>query len=879
MRLKVFQHPLKKVGLHIDFLRLNCGAEPTFRGGIRDLPLQEKERPRVFIAFAEWDAVIVLPCERLYPPSLNDFYGTTAIARSIAGNAGYFSYLWDHPINEDLHEKLDGFESTGVAFLISLRFEDWLRNKFGLAAELMICDALQKQLRSAKYREGISAVVSHTLGWNDVAVLLHASKGEERLTGILSWLRILTLHQIHPNLAPGITEEERHLPLFAASYTHLIAGYDRFQRGKLDLGRLDRQIIGANLLVRVPASFEPELRNEIWQQLPASMKPRRATPLDVMPSEMGHYSFSVNVSDMAKKDGAREVLDLVRKTRHIIGRIGRNKGDSYAETSTIFTFREPQHGIEKLVKPSIPRDLSKEIGEAIEVLKRLPDDLRAAGASPLTIHRFSTVLVTLIDHLSDPVRNSAVRHVAGFLSSLPDRIGGLSREGVDDLCHVCEAAVGQAIDGIAQFQHDANSIGLSGRGGYTRLIVAIEMFARDIFSALRVKEEPPLITFGLRTGTPGSLDRFQIDMPFRVVFTPSDWYVLLHEVGHHCWIASFAWMTESIATYEALSREIMLNLPKNAPGPKRARLERAVRAQFISTRSIVRELFPNLLVYRLGCGSNLDAFDQLSMHHVIRTAGKNDGTRSMLIAVVLHCLLDLITVREKTPRGRSQPRRALTPARDWWSGWQEHRRNLHKSRHAKEAQEQLRLISQNAIDAVTDALDKVAGHQKIKVNDKHKILGSEAFQERVIEALEAVIDVLAFSNQQFGVRESPASQLFNGVQAGIKTAAREQTAYEGWREHFGQWLGEGEVFALAPRGYVWLRLLLEADKGLRPRSSAKFMVSQLSLVLSMWHRTVTARPSGKEAPDRLNDVIRPLGYITTLPRKATRPTTTNDAPG
>ena len=133
-------------------------------------------------------------------------------------------------------------------------------------------------------------------------------------------------------------------------------------------------------------------------------------------------------------------------------------------------------------------------------------------------------------------------------------------------------------------------IGLSGRGGYTRLIGAIEMFTRDLFVGLAIRAEPPLITFGLRTGTPGSLDRFQIDVPFRVVFTPSDWYILLHEVGHLCWVESFGWMTESLATYEALSREIASNRPDLAANDPE-KLDKTVRTEFLSTRSIVRELF------------------------------------------------------------------------------------------------------------------------------------------------------------------------------------------------------------------------------------------------------------------------------------------------
>jgi len=865
MKINAFKYPLKKMGLHVDFLRLRCGAEGTFQDGIRSLKSSTNEAPRVFIAFAEWDAVAILPCTRLYPPGLNRFYGTPEVAASISGNAGYFCYMWDHPINDGLEEKLSRFETSGVGTLISLRFEDWIRNKLGLAAEMLLTDELQKQLQRPE-NEGIDAVVAHTLGWNDVAILLHASTNEQRLTELLSWLRIVTVGSFVSSGASGIDEVESNQPIFAASYTHLIGSYDQYHGGELSLGALCDEIVAAKLLVRVPASFEPEVRRFIDPNLPVAVPPK--TLLEKMPSEMGHYSFSVNVTELAKENGGANVFNLIRQTRAEIGRMGVGRGGSYAETSTIFTFVERQEGIDTLVKPLMSDDIKKEIEDIALVLQNLPQDLQIRGASPMTIHRFATVLVTLIDHLSDPVRSSAVRHAATFLRTLPDRIGGLSRESIDDLCHVCETAMGQAIDGIAQFQHDANSIGLTGRGGYSRLIGSIEMFARDLFVALGVKEETPLITFGLRTGTPGSLDRFQIDIPFRVVFTPSDWYILLHEVGHHCWIESFGWMTESLATYDALSREILLNRP-DAADPDWEKIDKATRAEFISARSIIRELFPNLLVYRLACGDDIERFDELSMHHVLRAASKNDGMRSMLIAVVLHCLLEAIGNREEPAGARTTPP-DLKRARSWWQGWAGWRDEL-RANPKEKTKHQLGLIAQRAIDSVSKVLARRAEADipDVSANNKQKILNSDAFLDAVIAALTSVIEVLASSGQNFTLEDSPdAARLFDDVQVAIDTAVDDQEKHIDWRRYFGPLLVSGEVLALIPPGHVWLWLLLDADPLLRPRSSPEFMVSQLSIVLSMWHRAVTARPSGDamEAIDRLENVIKTLGYIETVPR-------------
>jgi hypothetical protein len=96
----------------------------------------------------------------------------------------------------------------------------------------------------------------------------------------------------------------------------------------------------------------------------------------------------------------------------------------------------------------------------------------------------------------------------------------------------------------------------------------------------------------------------------------------------------------------------------------------------------------------------------------------------------------------------------------------------------------------------------------------------------------------------------------------------DQARHSEWLGFFGSLLMNGEVLALIPPGHVWLWLLLDADALLRPRSSPEFMVSQLSIVLSMWHRAVTARPSGDamEVISRLESVIKTLGYIETFPR-------------
>lgn len=206
--------------------------------------------------------------------------------------------------------------------------------------------------------------------------------------------------------------------------------------------------------------------------------------------------------------------------------------------------------------PTPDAQIGMDIERVRDLLKEVPKRLAGKGVSPMTIHRFNSVLVTLLDNLADPVRSSVVRHLTRFMVSTPGLIAELEREEIDDLCHVCEYAVTQATDGIAQFQHDAASLGLTGRGGYSRLIIAMETYMRDLFLLLGIKEIVPLLTFGLRTGGRGSTGRFQTDVSFDTVFVPSRWYVLVHEAGHSAWMSSFGWLGESLATYEALEKDV-----------------------------------------------------------------------------------------------------------------------------------------------------------------------------------------------------------------------------------------------------------------------------------------------------------------------------------
>src|SRR4051794_4609792 len=100
MSVRAIQHQLSSQAVHIDFLRLRCGSEMTFLRGIRDVRRGVTADPiHPFIAFSEWDALVVVPCSQLYPPTLTDFYSNRHVAASVSGTFGYFAYLWQHDIN------------------------------------------------------------------------------------------------------------------------------------------------------------------------------------------------------------------------------------------------------------------------------------------------------------------------------------------------------------------------------------------------------------------------------------------------------------------------------------------------------------------------------------------------------------------------------------------------------------------------------------------------------------------------------------------------------------------------------------------------------------------------------------------------------------
>lgn len=848
--LQFLRYPLADEAIHIDFLRLRCGTEKTFENGVAEVRRERGEPVHSFVAFSEWDAVIAVPSAELYPRTLTDIYAKREVASSISGTSGYFAYLWKHPVNDNWRQHLGQFERSGPSLLTSFRFADWFRRDVGLGAELLFCDYLANRL-AEKYQD-TRAIVAHSLGWNDVILFTHADGHEGRLTELLADSRLTTLADCvgSERANQGGFSATGTSQIFAASYTHLLGGFERFVARDLALGELAGQIESARILVRVAPPHERRVRDFMDTQ-------RKRADVSEVPSEMGHYSLSMEISKLAKDGDGRPVLSFIADTRDFIGTLRsdpppvRQEPDTYAETTTIFRFKEPptDHPIPPPI--AVPPEVVREIDSVERVMGELPHLLRQLNVSPMTTHRFVSVLVTLLDHLSDPVRSSVVRHLSRFTNTIPDLIRQLDPDGIDDLCHVLEYAVGQAIDGIAQFQHDANALGLSGRGGYSRLIVAVEWYIHSTFARLGIPAPLPLITFGLRSGNAGSTRRYQVDIPFSVLFVPGRWHNLLHEVGHLAWQHAFGWMMESLAIYKAMEQEIRVEVQRGFVKSGRAlteeearqEAEKTVHVDFLRSREILRELFPNYLIFALPCGAEIKEMDALTLRHMASSGHPSSVTRELLLAVVTHCLL-VIMQRALMAGGPADFNLNLTDiqrARAWWGIWEPLRR------------EDLTNAVREAIHAIGEAAKAVRsahGERDASAAVKKQILESQSFENAVKEALRSAILVLSLRGRHFQDSEAHLPpEWFGRLLGRISRMQHEQfhSAYHDWvGRRFATWVQTGEIFPKHRDAFVWSRLLLASRSETIAGGRKTMMRTQLSVLLSMWHDATTEAWTDKD---------------------------------
>ncbi|HXA17075.1 MAG TPA: hypothetical protein VN380_08795 [Thermoanaerobaculia bacterium] len=899
--LRALQHQLSSQAVHIDFLRLRCGSEKTFLRGIRAVREAETSDPiHPFIAFSEWDALIVVPCSQLYPPTLTDVYSNPDVAASVSGTSGYFAYLWNHDVNKHWQETLAVLAKSGPTILMSLRFADWFRQDVGLGGEILFCNRITEILGKAP---DVRAIVAHSLGWNDVMLLVHARKDTAQLIGLLKDIRLMTLADCIGGREDLRFSQTLNTQIFAASYSHLLGGLEGYVENRLSFGSLSRKIDSARLLIRVAPPHEQDVRAFMQEQT-------KQIGADVVDSEMGHYSLSIDMSDIVAARGGEEVIRFIAATREYIGGLGDHRPDSYAETTSIFRFVEKGLDTRTTFHPAAP-DVKKDIKSVEKLLQTVPHLMRERGASSMTSHRFISALTTLLDHLFDPVRSSVVRHLSRFAATIPNRIRELNLDGIDDLCHVLEYAIGQAIDGIGQFQHDANALGLSGRGGYSRLIVAVDWYIRSALIGLGMYTELPLITFGLRTGNAGSTGRYQIDIPFNVLFVPSRWQIILHEIGHLAWIHAFGWMMESLAIYSAMEKEIPIEIRRQIrKGTKlrdalRKNPKEQVQVEFLRVRELVRELFPSYLMFALPCAGNIEEYDEFALRPMVMASHSSSLSRDLLLRVVTHCLLEIMQdaldkntqartarraadlaaaalesdpVKREAAENAAAENAAAERAATWWRIWKDLMNESEKAAVAR---------VDDAAASIHDTLLRIDRESRVldtrrqlrRESDSRRsarlkpnlaatmhILHSDTFKHAVREALHSVIMVLTLRGKLFQKTdpEHIGPRQFGMLLDKIDAARHVETDadYDLWLGRpFAEWLSAGEVLTRHREAFDWSRLLLGSREQLLQGDRSAFMRAQLSVLLSMWHDATTEDHRGYE---ELDDILLKLGVARTM---------------
>jgi len=857
--LQVMSHPLSDRGLRLEFLRLRCGTEGRLAHGLARASRHMKDRIHAFVAFSEWDAVLFAVCSELYPQALTDLYADADIASSISGTSGYFAYLWDHPVNRNWQEHLGNFEKSGPSLIISLRFADWFRRDVGLGTEVLLCNALQRIV--TEYPD-LQILIAHSLGWHDAVVVMHMNRGEARLITLLARIRLLTLQDCI-DAAPSMAVRFSRAPstnVIADSHAHVIGGFDSFTAHALSLGNLTSAIETARILVRVPPSYEPRVRNFLQE---------RVEERGSISAEIGHYNLSIDVSPSARRGGAEQALSVLNSVRQHIGSLGGGAGDSYSETTTTLRFSEPARVSLGTIDPLLSAELAVEIATVQHILTELPRVLDQLGVSSLTKHRFVALLVTLLGHLSDPVRNTVVRYISRFARSIPDIVRELEPSDIDDLCHSFEYALGQAVDGVTQSEY-AGALGMRGQSGYSRFTVAVEWYLRSTFARLGVALRLPLITFGLRGGNTVSTGRFQIDIPFGVLFVPSRWHILLHEVGHLAWLHTFGWMTESLAIYRAMERDIRIDLKREA-GKKHSRYfsrqaAERVHLQFLRTRDVVRELFPSYVMFALPCAGNIEEFDALTLRHAFAMGYSYSVHRELLTLVVMHCLLESMHEALSDDVTDSSASTDASRAAAWWSIWDDLR--------SVQDDERIR----RAVDSIDGTLNRLAVETRMersgeyqlpsrmdqRLGAKMQILHSRSFHAAASEMLHSVIEVLALRGRLFRDvdPENIGPPLFGRLLDRLGRAQEEQSdpEYLRWAgTPFAGWLTSGEVLTRHRASYVWSRLLMASrDQLITASAPGAFMRSQLSVLLSMWHDATT---EGVQSYEDLDQTLRALNVV------------------
>lgn len=898
-----FQHKLSRQALHIDYLRLRCGKEEPFTKHVTT----KAKKIGAHIAFSEWDVVLFIPCRELYPEELIKIYSDTTLAGAIAGSAGFFNYLWHHPINKNWTQRILQRDKT-ISLLVSLRFTDAFRRKFGLGAELLFCSFLRRTLDSDEELASVSAIVAHSVGWNDATIVLDAVPGQEhRLLKTLTRIRYCTERDL--------AASESATRVIAATYSHLLGNLETYADETLQFGSFRESVKSARLLVRVNPDVEAPLRlllNTKIREVFKSESSGADFKTDHTGSELGHYNFSADITKAFDDDNAVPIIQGFRKiiddylTEH-------NHPDeaSFPETTTEITFDEPYlrtlngnaGGDAPAVVPHSALASPPEIpGTTLSARykKRLEEFLETEpanllkGHAAMTAHRLAILLGTIITYLDDPVRSSVVGHLCRFLDATFERVLRRSdRAGKEDLCHILEYALHQATDGLTQFQHDANSLGLSGRGGYNRLIQAVEEFIDQVVAPFHL-DLVPLVTFGLRPSNDGTTLQYWIDLPFSTAFVPERWYVAYHDVGRMCWQRSFEWRLDSYRVWQQFSRDVIAIESHDRDND---------RQEFVLGRDVVEELFPNYLLLNIVCPGDTRTLDRLMVAKEFLTRPRPALIRSLTVRLVLDVLLML---HERRNERRRQPGRRQGPTSDdadaqkfihalkeqedvrersvaiafeWWKDWSVIHRWL--TAKGKRGDTAVREVSRLMEDAATSLRDVIGGMKHTfsgtdaaqAFESTTTLVSTPAFKADALHVVNRVIGLLAVRGRDYATRRKESFAVFDpsavdfGFALGkikvMRRTAEKATANDILK--YRKALEEGRVFASGPESPALARILTASGEASRSSDASKrhpSMLSCLSTILSLWHSAVTRDPGkGREYPPDLLERLQKLKVV------------------
>jgi hypothetical protein len=817
---QTFSRGLQPHTAHIDYLRMRCGKEPAFLDEIRN----QSANRMAFISFAEWDVVLFMLSKELYSEELIRTYQDPNITTAIAGSAGYYNYAWDHEINKDWAARLLARAEpqqarraarSDLLLLISLRFTDVFRCAYGVGAELLFCDFL-REVRDE--HPGLDLFALQSVGWNDMTVVLFAGPQQEHvLLEALSRIRYCTRAALR--LAP-----HDNTLVLAATYSHILGNLDRYldtQHETLSFGTLSPLVDRAQILVRVSPAMEPDIR-QAYRDVAREVA-RRHNPQADLASELGHYNFSADIKWAFDLDGSAPVKLIQRLREKILARLPSERTlSTFPETTTKISFREdPPHVASSNASVPVVEQYTELVAE---LTGRAGNLVPRGAATKLTRHRFAVLFASISAHLADPVRGSIVGHICRFLASTFETV--IERMQVhekEDLCQVLEYAVNQATDGLSQFQYDANSLGLSGRGGYARVIHAMEQWTVDLVDGLGMNFAP-LVTFGMRSAR--TAVKYRINVPFNTAFTPAWWPVIIHEIGHLCWYDIFGWRLDSVEVSNTLNEADV-----EAVGTSDSRFD------IVSARTIAEEIFPNYLLLNVVALGDFEMLDRLMLEHELRDVPQRPRMRTRRLRTALHALLALHS-RMRQPAGDvfgELARREDIPVAgplaaklehigvQWWTPWSE----LHTAPD----------LDARIAGAVREAAASIDAASAQANFDKRST--SETLREECARAVRASIRVLAALAHDLEVqRTKPVDRAyasFGEVLARIDAIRAGAAKSVVMKDYYLAGARNGEVFAEIPAATSLASMLagLDSSEHNDPRLN-------LALMLSLWHRNITS---------------------------------------